>query len=254
MPQAYEAAASPLKALARRTTISDFRVKTAIRLGAMEGGLQRVNEKGEVTHSTRGEAKEAYRMGTFARLFSLSRQALINDDLGAFADWNIAAGQAAAETEATELVALLTANAGAGVSMDDSKALFHTDHGNLADTPAALDITPLSAGRLAMRSQTGLAGEPINVVPTYLLVGAAQETAAEQVLAAIYAATVAAANPFSGRLTLLVEPRLSGNQWFLFADPARAAVIEYAHLTSASGPQLATRDGWDVLARAAVAA
>lgn len=243
---AYEAAQSPLKLLSRRTTITDFRAKTSLRLGAL-GRLEKVNESGEVTHTTRGEAKEAYSLSTFARLFTLTRQALINDDLAAFSDFNVAAGQAAAETEASELCALLTANAGAGVTMDDSKALFHTDHGNLAGSGAAIDVTTLSAARLAMRSQVGLAGEPINVTPTYLLTGAALETAAEQVLATLYAATVAEANPFSGRLTLLVEPRLSGNQWLVFADPARAAVLEHAYLTASPGPQIATRDGWEVL-------
>jgi hypothetical protein len=42
----------------------------------------------------------------------LSRQAVINDDLGAFADSNTAFGRAAAQTEADLLVALLTANSG----------------------------------------------------------------------------------------------------------------------------------------------
>lgn len=243
---AYEAAQSPLKLLARKATITDFRSKTSIRLGGM-GKLEKVNEHGEVTHTTRAEEKQTYSLATFARIFALTRQAIINDDLSAFGDFNLAAGQAAAETEASELAALLTANTGAGVTLDDGKALFHADHGNLAGTGTALDVTTLGLGRQAMRSQTGLAGEPINVTPKFLLVGAAQETNAEKVLATLYAATVSEANPFSGRLTPLVEPRLSGDQWLLFADPARAAVLEYAYLSAAEGPQISAREGWDVL-------
>jgi phage head maturation protease len=244
---AFEAAASPLKALARPTTIADFRSKTSIRLGEMEGGLVKVKETGEITSTTRSEAKEAYSLSTFARIFSLSRNAMINDDLGAFADWSAAMGRAAAETEARELVTLFTANSGLGPTMDDTHTLFHSTHSNVAGSGGAIAVGTLGAGRQAMRDQVGLAGEPINVVPKFLLVSSAKETLAEQVLATLYAATIADVNPFSGRLSLAVEPRLSGNPWYLFADPGQAPVLEYAYLTSAPGPQLAMREGWDVL-------
>ena len=44
-----------------------------------------------------------------------------------------------------------------------------------------------------------------------------------------------------------MEPRLSGNAWWIFADPAVLPVLEYAYLSSAQGPQIASREGWDVL-------
>ena len=50
-----------------------------------------------------------------------------------------------------------------------------------------------------------------------------------------------------GRLTLLVEPHLTGNAWYLFADPTQAPVLEYAYLAGAEGPQLASREGFNVL-------
>lgn len=54
-------------------------------------------------------------------------------------------------------------------------------------------------------------------------------------------------NPFSSKLTLLVEPRLSGKGWYIFADPASVPVLEYSYLSSARGPQMSSREGWDVL-------
>jgi hypothetical protein len=84
-------------------------------------------------------------------------------------------------------------------------------------------------------------------VPKYLVVGPQQETMAEQLLAEIAAATVADVNPFAKRLSLLVEPRITDNQWFIFADPAQLPVLEYSYLSSAQGPQMASREGWDVL-------
>lgn len=86
-------------------------------------------------------------------------------------------------------------------------------------------------------------------MPRYLLVGPALETTAEKLLSTINATTVDDVNPFGGRLSLLVEPRLTGNAWYVFADPATAPVLEWAYLSSAPGPQLSSRDGWDVLGR-----
>lgn len=244
---AFEAAPNPLRSLARRTTITDFRTKTTVKLSEAPKLLE-VNEHGEVQHGTRGEAKEAYALKTFARIFSLSRQALINDDLGAFGDFGRAAGRAAAETEADVLTALLTANSGDGVTLDDGQPLFDTTHENIAGSGTAIDVAALAAARLAMRSQKGLDGvTPVNAVPRFLLVSPAKETQAELVLATLTPAVVDEVNPFAGRLTLLVEPRLSGNGWYVFADPAALPVLEYAYLSSAQGPQMASREGWDVL-------
>lgn len=244
---AFAAAASPLKLLARQTTTPDFRSKTTIKVSGF-GKLQTVGEHGEIKTVSRGETKESYRIATKGGIFSLARNALINDDLGAFNDFSAAAGRAAAETEASELVALLTANSVSGVTMDDTKALFHADHGNKAASGGAIAVATLGAARQALRQQTDLDGTtPINVVPKYLLVSTAKETLAEQVLASLYAATIAEVNPFSGKLQLLVEPRLSGNPWWVFADPAQAPVLEYAYLSSAQGPQIASREGWDTL-------
>ena len=101
---------------------------------------------------------------------------------------------------------------------------------------------------IAMRTQKGLDGTtPINVVPRFLVVGPALETAAEKLLASIYAATLADVNPFSGKLSLLVEPRITDESFYVFADPAVLPVLEYAYLSSAQGPQMASRKGWDVL-------
>lgn len=96
---------------------------------------------------------------------------------------------------------------------------------------------------------TGLDGvTPINATPKYLVVGTDRETEAEKVLATINAATVGDVNPFGGRLSLLVEPRID-TAWYLFADPAVLPVLECAYLSGAEGPQLASREGWDVLGR-----
>ena len=97
------------------------------------------------------EALESYSLKTFGRIFGISRQALINDDLGAFLDVAARYGRAAAETENAEISKLVTGN----VKLADNKTLFHADHGNLG-TAGALSETTLSEARKMMRKQKGL--------------------------------------------------------------------------------------------------
>jgi hypothetical protein len=244
----YQQAAPPLKQLCRPRTASDFRAISLVRLSEAPA-LLKVNEHGEVKYGTRSEAKEAFSLATFARIFSISREALINDDLNAFGDAAAAFGRAAAETEANELLALLTANSGAGVSMDDGNPVFTTARGNKASAGSAITIASLGEARKALRNAKGLDGvTPIAATPKYLLVGSAKETEAEQLLATTtYAAQITDANPFVNKLTILVEPRLQGNVWYLFADPAEIANFTFAYLSGAEGPQFQTRQGWTTL-------
>jgi phage major head subunit gpT-like protein len=182
------------------------------------------------------------------KIWPISRQSLINDDLGAFGDMSAMMGRAAAETEARLLVDLLTANAGLGLTMDDGNPLFDTAaHGNEAASGTTIDAAALADGVLAMRVQKGLSGEPINLTPAFLLVSPVKEFVARQALASYYPATAADTNPLAGSVQILVEPRLTGNRWYLFASPAVLPVLEYSYLSSAPGPQMQSREGFDVL-------
>jgi len=250
LAQNYRRAQSPLMTLARRRTMADFRPTLILKLGEFTG-LKKISESGEVKSMTTGEAKEGYALETHAGTFALSRKAIINDDLNAFGQWGEMMGRAAAEAEIAQLMALLLQASGAGPVMgEDNTRLFHASHGNLASPASALSETSLSAARLAMRTMKGLDGKtPIAATPRYLLVSPELETQAEKLLAAIQPATSDDVNPFAGRLSLLVEPRLTGNAWYVFADPAVMPVLEVAYLASAPGPQLSSRDGWEVLGR-----
>lgn len=246
---AYQVAESPLKALAVRRTVQDLRDVTVLKAGEMSP-LQKVTESGGIKSISHGEAAEGYPVETFGGIFSLSRKLLLNDQFGIFGQSAIRLGQAAANAEADALVTLLTQSSGLGPLMSDTKRLYHADHGNLAAAGAAISVATLGAGRQAMRSQKGVDGvSPVGVTPKYLVVGPALETAAEQILTTLNATAVSDQNPFAGKLALIVEPRFTGNAWYIFGDPATAPVLEMAYLASAPGPQISSRDGWDVLGR-----
>ena len=238
----YKAAESPLKTLCRQRTLPNFKDATSIRLGEM-GRLEELAESGEITHTSRAESGETMRLKTFARGVTVSRKLMIDDDLGLLGDMTAALGEAAAQTEADILVALLTGNP----NLSDGNPVFHASRGNIgtADGPS---VASLTESRLAMRTRKGLDGATIiAAAPRYVLVPATLETDAEQVLAAIQPSTVDDVNPFGGKLSLLVEPRLTGETWYVFADPARLAAMQYAYLSSAQGVQIQRTEAWDTL-------
>jgi len=243
----FGAASSAIKNVGRQRDANDFRAISVLKLSGA-GTLSRVAEAGEIEHGTFDEGVEAYSLATFAKIFAISRQALINDDLGAFSDPLRRMGRGAAETEAALLASLLTANSGAGATMSDNKALFHTAHGNKAATPAGISVASLSDARQGLRAQKDTDGvTPLNGTAKYLLVGTAKETEGEQYLTRLQAQQASNVNPFPGNMSLLVDPRLPGNAWRVFADPALMPVIEYAYLNGAGGPIMETREGWNVL-------
>jgi HK97 family phage prohead protease len=242
---AFGAAPNPLKTLARKTTVDDFRAKYSVKVGA-KADFQEVLEDGLYTYGGVLESYENYKIGKWGKIFSFSFESVVNDDLGAFANFTKTMGDLSAETEARLLVELLTANDGAGPKMTDGKYLFSSDHGNVADQGSVISIETLSSARLAMRTQKHLNGTTLApTVPNTLLVGAEKETEADTILAALTAAKTNDVNPFSGKLTSAVEPRITGNQWYVFADPALAPVLEYAYLTGFEGPQFETREGFE---------
>lgn len=244
---AYRRAPSGMKALCRRATIADFRPRNLYRKELTDGAPERVNEHGEFKQASKTvSTKASYGLDTFGKIFGITRQALINDDMGALQDFSSELVLAAQEFENAYLIDLLTDNP----NFSDDKALFHSDHGNLAASGAAPGETTLSAARLAMRMQKTLAGIPANVQPEYILIPAALETTVDKLLASIYAATTDTVNPFTKRLTPIVEPRLDAidaKAWYVAASPDSGfACIEYAYLSGGEGVQIETERGFRI--------
>lgn len=258
---AYQAAPSGLKEVARETANVDFRAKWRIMLNSTGIVLQPLSETGEYKKASMVDGNESYAVNTYGDIFTISRQALINDDLNAFGDISRRLGVACAMFEAQFLANLLLANSGQGPTMQqDGKYLFHADHKNYLGTGsgAAVSVTTVSAARWAMRLQTGIGGGLIAVRPRYLVVGPDQETVGEQILTTLLSTTVADVNPFGGEplltgdagrgkpLILVVEPRLPQYGWYLVAEPPMVDGLEYAYLARSPGPQLESRLGFEV--------
>ena len=231
---------SGLKRAARESSAPNFKAKTTLKMGEMPE-LRKVAEHGEFTRGTVAEAQESYKIETFGRIFGITRQALVGDDLNAFATAASRFGASAAVHEARSLVQLVESNP----EMSDGKPVFHADHNNVAS--GALTLDNLAAARLLFRKQVGLSGDLVDLSPRYLIVPADLETEAEKLLSQIYATKVQDSTAAARNLELIVDPRLtSETAWYLAADPAQVDGLEYAYLEGQPGLYLESRAGFDV--------
>lgn len=247
---AYGQTASPLKTqLSRASTATDFRAKSKLKLSDA-GLLEKLSESGEIRHTSRGETTESYKIDSYGRIFSLSFQAIVNDDLGAFGDFAREAGRMSALTENKVLLDLLLANSGTGPLMaEDGKTLFHADHANYSAIGTALTEAALTAAVLAFRRQTTFGGKiRLGATPRYLLTGPDLEMQAQKLVAAISPNKSDDVVPSTiANLIPVVDPSIDGKGFWLFADPAEAPVFEWSYLDGYSGPQIDSRDGFERL-------
>lgn len=248
----YEAAPVSYRAISTVRNVGDFRPQQVIRGGDFPTP-QPVGEAGEIKFGTFGEGQETIAVAPYAVQFNISRQMLINDNLGALDQVLSGHGTMVAIFEERLFYAFLLSNGGAGPTMGDTVALFHASHGNLAGAGTAITNAALGAGRASMRKQKGLPsksgatdGLELNIAPKYLVVGPDKETEAETILAAIAAAQASNANIFSGKLEPVVSAQITGNQWFLFGDPAQFPALCAVRLDGYTSPRLRLDDKFGV--------
>lgn len=244
--KAYEEAPPTFLPIARRITLPDFKVSKRLQIGDAPD-LRKVLEHGEFTRGTIGEGKEEMQLATYGRIFAITRQALVNDDTDAFARVPMLFGRAARKLESDLVWEQITSNP----TMGDTNALFSAAHGNLQTDGDVISIASMTRARVAMRMQTGLNGTTqLNLVPRFLIVPAQLETVAEQFIAPLMnAQTVGNQNPFSGKFTVITEPRLDANSttaWYLSASPDQVDILEYAYLEGEEGPVTENRVGFDI--------
>jgi hypothetical protein len=246
--QAYMEAPQTFAPLTRRTSLADFKPSRLLQLGEAPA-LLKVLQHGEFTSGTIGESKEQYQLETYGRKFAITRQALVNDDLDAFARVPLAFGRQARNLESDLVWTQIVSNP----TMGDGVALFHATHGNLAGSGGAIDVTTLGAGRAAMRNQKGIdAATYLNVNPLFLIVAPDKETIADQFVNPIQPQQAGNVNPFAGRLSVIAEPRLAGlsggstTAWYLASSPNDIDIIVLGTLDGENGPMVESRVGFDV--------
>lgn len=222
--------------------------KEAARVALSEAGnLELVPEGGQFQQDFLGEASARTKVATYGKLFILTRQAIINDDLGLFSKIATKYGSAAKRLVNKMVYAQLTGN----VKMQDGVALFDNKHGNVAGTGEALSVKAIAKAITAMRRQKGITGDAtLNITPKYLVVPPELEMTAYQIVnstAAVDGVNSGVVNPYKGRFVVVADAELTDpDAWYLVADASQHDTIEVTYLNGVETPRLETRQGFDV--------
>ncbi|WP_374479486.1 hypothetical protein [Zoogloea sp.] len=250
---AYAIAADTWRRFCAVGAVSDFRDHPRYRLAALQN-LQPVNELGEFVNGTIPDSERArVRIGTKGLIITLSRQAIINDDAGAFMGLSAQLGRSAARTIETDVYSILLLNSGLGPVLDDGYTLFHANHGNIG-TSAALSQDSVDADRVLMTQQKEPgSGDYLALQPSVLLVPAGLRAKAIEVNGAEF--NELASKPAGDRrpnsvrglyADIVDSPRLTGTRRYSFANPVEAPVLEVAFLDGNEEPVLERETGFSV--------
>jgi hypothetical protein len=229
----YLLAQPTYRSIARQRNFRDFRPHTSLKIGDFPL-LTKVLEDGEIKYGTLTEGAETLQVMSYARALSVSRQLMINDDLGAIQEALASYGSMVALFE--EITFYSTAFNG---KLSDGNPVFHASHNNLAAAAAAIDVDPVSLGRASMAKQKSLDGNPLMTNrPAIILTGPDTLTAAEKLVMSITPITVAAVNIFSGRLTPIDTAQIADKSWHLFPDPATGSNYRWGYLDGYEAPRV----------------
>ncbi|MHD0328900.1 ClpP-like prohead protease/major capsid protein fusion protein [Proteus mirabilis] len=226
----------------KKGQLSDFKTAHRVGLGAFPS-LRQVREGAEYKYVTLDDKGETIALATYGELFSITRQAIINDDMNMLTDVPMKFGRAAKATVGDLVYAVLIDNE----KMSDKKALFSTDHKNMLT--GGMDVETISAGRTAMRQQKE--GErTLNIRPAFMLVPTTLETQATQVVksGSVKGADVNAniINPVRDLAEIIAEPRLdeaSTKDWYM-ASRQGSDTIEVAYLNGIDVPYIDQLEGF----------
>lgn len=238
----FKGVSSPWKQYTMQSPLADFKTNNRILVGEAND-LKEVQEQGEYSDDTLTDYNYQIGLKTFGRTFSISRQLVINDDLGAIRRQPERFGRAAARTLAKKVVLAIEGDG----NMYDGASMFALAHANygataLANTQAG--AAAIFAGMAAIRTATEPStGEKMGLQPKYLLTGPANEGIAQQLIrsAQIWPISTSGGgtmNPI-GSLQILIEPFLtSATSWYIMADPQDCPVVEVGFLDGKDTPDL----------------
>lgn len=238
-------------------SVNDFRPANRYRTGTF-GPLDVIGESGEYkSKSIPDGQKVQITTESKGNMIAVSRQAIINDDMGAIVDTINKLGRAAALSIEKEVYTLLAENAGLGPNVTISGTgggthpLFDAAWGN-EGIGGAINMANIEANRVLMASQKDISGnEFLELRPSVLLVPIGLEGTAKQLNRDAYDPTPGAAfqapNIVAGLFSDIIgTPRLSGTRRYMFAPPGEVAAMKVVFLNGAEAPFMDQQLGWRV--------
>lgn len=229
-------------------TVGDFREYKRIRMGSFSR-LDKVPENAEYKNKKIPDgAAEKVSAETYGNTINVSRQMIVNDDLGAFTRLASMLGRAAARSIELDVYALLASNP----TMGDGKTLFHDDHGNMLSSGAAPSVAQFEAMRLAMAVQKEPgANDYLDLRPSIWLGPIGLGGAARVVNQSQYDVDVSnkfqVPNKVVGLFGQIVDTaRLTGTAYYALCNPADEPVLEVSFLDGVQTPFMESEQTFNV--------
>ncbi|MBN8279067.1 MAG: Mu-like prophage major head subunit gpT family protein [Gammaproteobacteria bacterium] len=244
MLRGWENAEHSWSKVARISTLPNL--KTTTRVGLSEMLLAKVQENGEIPQTLRDDRAEHITASTFAGMFNITREALVNDDLEVMYRMPFEAGISASATINARFWEIVTSASGVGPTLRaTSRALFNATDGNYTASGGAPTVAALNTARAAMRKQKDpVTNRRLNIAPAIVCVPPELEGTARVLVASEHI------DGADGNLAVVVEPSLSDatngdTAWYLFADPERFDTFDVG-LLDENGPLVDSKPGWSV--------
>lgn len=243
MAQAYQSAPTTYQFWTAQGSNSDFKDATRYRLSEADT-LEKLNESGEFQAGGVTEGVAKTNIATYGRMFSLTRQAIINDDMGALQQLPAIYGAAARRMINKMVYKMLQSN-----PKVEGAQLFHADHKNLCAED--ISIEGLAKMKAAMAKQKNIKGaEYLNIQPAFIICPVELEVQAAQLISSVVDPTKANAtpNPFANKMTVISEPELEDAKAFYLAAAAGIApTIEVTSLNGNLTPTMERAEQFDTL-------
>lgn len=232
--------------------VSDFKVHPRIQIGAFNG-LDTIAEGGEYSYGSLAEDYENAQASTKGKAIALSRQMIVNDDLGGFNRRAQLMGRAAARSINSGAYAYLTSgSSNHGPTSTDTGQYFNATavttaggHANLTSSGTAISVASLGVGRTAMRKQKDKSlRETLNIQPAVLVTPVGKEDLAKQIITSESdpaSSNSRTANIYRNAFEVVSDPYLDGisaTAWYLFANPLDTAGFEVVFLDGNQAPFL----------------
>jgi len=232
-------------------SVPDFRLASMYRAGSF-GTLDKVNEGGEFTNKAIPDGEKlSISATTKGNIVTLTRHALLSDDLGAFVDLMAKLGRAARLSIESDVYALLSLNGGLGPTQSDSQPFFHSNRANVNSTGSAISVAGIDADASVMAAQRDPgSNEYLDLRPAVLVVARGLEGQAKVVNDAQFDPTdnkFQVPNSVRGLFRDVVgTPRITGTRRYLLADPNIAPAVAVAFIGGAQEPRVESAKGWRV--------
>ncbi|MEB8638651.1 Clp protease ClpP [Cronobacter muytjensii] len=227
----------------RTGELPDFKPGHRVGLEAFPS-LRRVRAGAEYKYATLSDTGASIALATYGELFSIDRQAIINDDMSFITRVPQSMGRAAKATVGDLVYAILTSN-----PTFNGAPLFSAGRNNLVS--GDLSVGNLASARSQMKRQKS-GDRTLNISPAFLLVPTIQEALADQIINSTSVpgtdSNAGIKNPVKGMAEIVAEPRLDENDedaWYLAAAKGRDT-IEVAYLDGNAAPTVESTSGFTV--------